>query len=169
MSPSPELTFVEIDASREAESVATFLSRHTWPFHAKPSLTLTQALEVKLGPPDQVRSFWVYEGHSSVGLIRAFDLEDAEWGSVVFDLRIASGHRGRGIGRATVRWLVETLFAEYPCLHRIEANTRFDNHAMRRVLEINNFVLEGIVRETWRSEDGSRRDTTIYGRLRTDA
>jgi RimJ/RimL family protein N-acetyltransferase len=54
-------------------------------------------------------------------------------------------------------------------LHRIEANTRFDNYAMRRVLEINNFQLEGMARETWLSEDGSRRDTAIYGRLRSDA
>jgi RimJ/RimL family protein N-acetyltransferase len=100
--------------------------------------------------------------------VRVFDLEDADEGSVLFDLRIATEFRGRGLGRATVAWIVKMLFAEYPSLHRIEAATRFDNHAMRRVLEANHFVLEGRPRQTWRSDSGVRYDTALYGRLRSD-
>jgi RimJ/RimL family protein N-acetyltransferase len=169
MSPPPQLAFVEIDASREADEAALFLSRHAWPFHARSSMTLEQARAIKLGPPVQVRSFWIHENGSPAGLIRAFDLDDAERGSVLFDLRIASECRGRGIGRAAIHWLVATLFTEYPSLHRVEAHTRFDNHAMRRALESNKFLLEGRLRETWRSEDGVRHDTALYGRLRSDA
>ena len=169
MSDPPALAFVEIDASRDADAVALFLSQHTWPFHACPTLTLEQARAIELGPPSQVRCFWVHEGGSPVGLVRAFDLADAVSGSVLFDLRLGSDSRGRGIGRAAIRWLVDTLFSEYPLLHRIEANTRFDNHAMRRALESNKFLLEGRLRQTWRSEDGTRYDTALYGRLRNDA
>ena len=169
MSESLPLVFVEIDPELDSEVVAVFLSQHAWPFHARSSLTMDDARQVKLGPSDQVRSFWVQENQSPAGIVRVFDLEDADEGSVLFDLRIAEECRGRGIGRATVAWLVEMLFAEYPSLRRIEATTRIDNHAMRRALESNQFVLEGRLRQTWRSEGGVRYDTALYGRLRSNA
>ena len=163
------LVFAEINPERDAEAVARFLSHHTWPFHARSRLTVDLARQIKLGPSDQVRSFWINEHDSAVGVVRIFDLNDSDTGSVLFDLRLADECRGRGIGRATVAWVVDLLFTEYPLLHRIEAATRFDNHAMRRVLEFNKFVLEGRLRQTWRSDDGSRYDTALYGRLRNDA
>jgi RimJ/RimL family protein N-acetyltransferase len=166
---SSPLIFLEIDPTREADAVASFLSQHTWPYHARTTLSLDEAREIKLGPPSDVRSFWINEDDSPVGVVRAFDLNDADDGSVLFDLRIASDCRGRGIGRATIAWVVDMLFTEYPSLHRIQANTRFDNNAMRRALEFNKFVLEGRLRETWPSDDGFRYDTALYGRLRNDA
>jgi RimJ/RimL family protein N-acetyltransferase len=165
---APHLEFREVDSEQEANAVADFLSRNIWPFHARTTLTLDEARKVRLGPPSEVRTFWIHENDSSVGIVRAFDLEDADVGSVAFDLRIADACRGRGIGRTATGWLIEKLFADYPTLHRIEANTRFDNHAMRRALEFNGFVLEGQLRQTWRSEDGKRHDTALYGRLRSD-
>ncbi|QIF04817.1 GNAT family N-acetyltransferase [Roseimicrobium sp. ORNL1] len=165
---SPQLEFREIDPEQEANATAGFLSRNTWPFHARTRLTLDEARKVRLGPPGEVRTFWIHENDSPAGIVRAFDLEDADVGSVAFDLRIADACRGRGIGRAAIGWLAEWLFAEYPLLHRIEASTRVDNHAMRRALECNGFVLEGQLRQTWRSEDGKRHDTALYGRLRSD-
>lgn len=164
----PLLEFVEIDSIHDPGAVAEFLSRQTWPFHARTTLTVDEAREIRLGPREEVRCFWVYEDSSRVGVVRAFDLDDSDDGSVLFDLRIADECRGRGIGRATIGWLVDKLFTEYPLLHRIEANTRFDNHVMRRALEFNKFVLEGRLRQTWRSENGVRFDTALYGRLRND-
>jgi RimJ/RimL family protein N-acetyltransferase len=169
MSEPLRIVFAEIDPDRDVEAVAAFLSAHSWPFHVRSTLTMDEARQVKLGPSDQVRSFWLKENEMPVGIVRVFDLEDANNGSVSFDLRIANEHRGRGIGRAAVAWIIDMLFAEYPLLHRIEAATRFDNLAMRRVLESNKFVLEGQLRQTWRCDDGSRRDTALYGRLRGDA
>lgn len=165
---SPQLDFQEIRPEQEANAAADFLSRNTWPFHARTTLTLDEARKVRLGPPSEVRTFWIHENDSPVGIVRAFDLEDADIGSVAFDLRIADAYRGRGIGRAAIGWLVEKLFADYPLLHRIEASTRVDNHAMRRALEFNGFVLEGQLRQTWRSEDGTRYDAALYGSLRSD-
>lgn len=168
MSSPPPLVFTEICPERDGEGVAVFLSRHTWPFHARRTLTLELAREVRLGPAREVRAFWISEHGSSVGIVRIMDLEDSDTGSVMFDLRLAGESRGRGIGRAALAWLVSWLFAEYPVLFRIEAGTRIDNHAMRRVLELNHFVLEGQLRQTWRSEEGIRHDTALYGRLRHD-
>jgi RimJ/RimL family protein N-acetyltransferase len=168
MPESLELTFTEISPERDGETVAVFLSGNTWPFHARSTLTLDEARRVKLGPANEVRAFWIEENGMPVGIVRFLDLEDADDGSVLFDLRIAERCRGRGLGRVAVAWIVEMLFTEYPSLHRVEAATRIDNHAMRRVLESNKFVLEGQLRETWRSESGIRHDTALYGRLRSD-
>ena len=165
---SSHLNYTEIDPARDADAVAAFLSASEWPFHARSRLTLDEAHQLKLGPRDEVRAFWIREGAAAVGMLRVLDLEDAQEGSVLFDLRIAEECRGRGIGRAAVSWLISLLFTEYPSLHRIEAATRFDNQAMRRVLEHNKFVLEGRLRETWRSDSGARHDTALYGRLRAD-
>ncbi|TDU81585.1 acetyltransferase (GNAT) family protein [Prosthecobacter fusiformis] len=165
----PSLVFAEISPESEGEAVASFLSCHTWPFHARSTLTVDLARKIKLGPAAEVRAFWINEHGSPVGIVRIMDLDDSDDGSVMFDLRLAGGSRGRGIGRAAVAWLVVWLFAEYPALFRIEAATRIDNHAMRRVLELNHFVLEGQLRQTWRSEEGIRHDTALYGRLRHDA
>lgn len=164
-----EFSFSEVDPATEAEAAAAFLSAHSWPFHAHPTLTLDDARQIALGPPDRVRAFWIYEGEGPAGLVRVFDLEHAERGSVLFDLRLAESSRGRGLGRVVVAWIVDRLFADYPLLHRIEAATRIDNLAMRRVLEVNRFVLEGQLRQTWRSDNGIRHDTALYGRLRSDA
>lgn len=157
-----------IDPSRDGTAVVEFLTGEEWPFHGHSRLTAEQAGRIRLGPPEEVRAYWILEHGSPVGFVRLFDLEDADDGSVQFDLRIAASHRGRGFGRQAVAWLTRTLFEHFPALHRIEAATRWDNLGMRSVLEHNHYRLEGCLRETWRCDDGSRLDTALYGRLRTD-
>lgn len=57
------------------------------------------------------------------------DLWDA---TPLFDLRIRSGHRGRGLGRQGLTWLTRYVFTEFPPgPGRIEGATRQDNVAMR--------------------------------------
>lgn len=51
----------------------------------------------------------------------------------MFDIRISQAHRCTGVGTGTVRWLTEYVFTSRSCT-RIEATTRQDNMAMRRVL-----------------------------------
>jgi RimJ/RimL family protein N-acetyltransferase len=168
MSSMQNLIATEIEAARDADAVAAFLAASEWPFHASRTLSMEAARRVSLGPATEVRAFWLEHNRTRAGLLRVMDLQDAVDGSVLFDLRIAEAFRGLGLGRAAVGWLVETLFREYPALHRIEAATRIDNVAMRRVLEINHFVLEGRLRQTWRSDNNTRHDTALYGRLRSD-
>jgi ribosomal-protein-alanine N-acetyltransferase len=72
------------------------------------------------------------------------------------------------LGRLATRWTVDHLFTSFPELHRIEANTRHDNHAMQRILTEAGFAHEGRLREAWTSDDGRWFDTMIYGLLRRD-
>jgi RimJ/RimL family protein N-acetyltransferase len=67
-----------------------------------------------------------------------------------------------------VNWLSDYLFVEYPALHRIEATTRSDNVAMITILERCGYHHEGLLREAWKSRDGSRHDTMLYGLLRRE-
>jgi RimJ/RimL family protein N-acetyltransferase len=84
----------------------------------------------------------------------------------LFDLRIAQGHRRRGLGRQAVRWLTDHLFTTQDLLHRIEATTKDDNVAMQAVFAHCGYRLEGRLLEAWRNADGTRADTLIYGILR---
>jgi RimJ/RimL family protein N-acetyltransferase len=162
-----DATFREIEPTRDAVAVSAFLRAHEWPFHGRRRLTPEQAQEMEFGPPT-TRTFWIELDGVPVGLLRLQDLDDIGRGSPLFDLRIAPDFRGRGVGRRAVAWLAELVFREYPAAHRIEAATRFDNVAMRRVLERCGFQLEGRLREAWPTEDGQRMDTAIYGLLRSD-
>ena len=104
-----------------------------------------------------------------VGLIRLFDLDDLDNGSPLFDLRIATNHRSRGIGRYAVEWLTAHLFTTYPGLHRIEATTRSDNAAMQAVFARCGYRREGTMLEAWKNADGSRSDTLTYALLRRES
>jgi RimJ/RimL family protein N-acetyltransferase len=115
-----------------------------------------------------VISFWIIDHRQTIGLIRLLDLGDVVDGSPLFDLRIASEHRGRGYGKRAARWIVDLLFTYYPELHRVEANTRADNAAMQTVLSAVGFTQEGRLRDAWRGADGQWFDTMIYGILRSD-
>jgi RimJ/RimL family protein N-acetyltransferase len=74
-------------------------------------------------------------------------------------------HRGRGIGTAAQRQLVDYLLA-YTTAHRLEAWTEVENLAEQHVLERIGFQREGVLREVgWR--DGAWRDAVVYGLLRS--
>jgi RimJ/RimL family protein N-acetyltransferase len=152
---------------RARSEVDEFLAAQSWPFHGRPTLSLVDAHAVVL-EADDVESFAIRDQGELVGLVRLFDLDDMVNGSPLFDLRIAADHRGRGLGTATVTWLSAHLFDSHPELHRIEATTRGDNVAMATVLERCGYVREGVLREAWRSENGERHDTLVYGLLRSD-
>jgi RimJ/RimL family protein N-acetyltransferase len=147
--------------------VLAFLCAHKWPFHGRSTLTMGDALAVVIAG-DDVESFLIRDSGDIVGLVRLFDLDDMVNGSPLFDLRIAADHRGCGIGTSAVIWLSSHLFRGHPELHRIEATTRGDNLAMMRVLERCGYMREGVLREAWRSENGERYDTHVYGILRQE-
>ena len=151
----------------DAEAAMRFLTSNEWPFHGSPRLSHDQAARVSLAG-DDIASFWIRADTERIGLIRAFDLDDLDDGSPLFDLRIAEGHRGRGVGRAAVTWLTDHLFRTYVELHRIEATTRHDNLAMQRVFERCSYRLEGRMLEAWKNADGTRSDTLTYAILRRE-
>ena len=160
------LSFDRVSRS-ETSAVATFVSGSDWPFHGAAQLSLAEAAAVTIENAE-TRSFWIREADAVVGLVRLLDLHDVDDGSPAFDLRIASGHRGRGIGTTAVRWLSGYSFVEFPVLHRIEASTRSDNAAMITVLRRCGYRHEGLLREAWKSRDGPRHDTMLFGLLRRE-
>jgi RimJ/RimL family protein N-acetyltransferase len=98
------------------------------------------------------------------------DLGPAEAAEMVagWDLGIAEGHRGAGIGTAAVRWLGGEVFGGWPGVRRIEAQTRRDNQAMRTVLGRCGYVKEAHYRRGWPAQDGAVHDGIGYALLRED-
>ena len=160
-------SFDSLVLPEDAEAAIEFLTSNEWPFHGSPHLRHDQAAQVRVAG-DDIASFWIRADAKVIGLIRAFDLDDLDVGSPLFDLRIAEGHRGRGVGRAAVTWLTGHLFNTHLELHRIEATTRHDNLAMQRVFERCNYRLEGRMLEAWTNADGTRSDTLTYAILRRE-
>lgn len=160
------LTFERVSTA-EASAFVAFLLGSDWPFHGAAQLSVAEAEAISI-TNTETRSFWIRDAGTVVGLVRLLDLGDVEDGSPLFDLRIASGHRGQGYGTAAVQWLSDHLFVEYPVLHRIEATTRSDNAAMIAILNRCGYHHEGLLREAWKSRDGSRHDTMLFGLLRRD-
>jgi len=151
----------------DSDAVVAFLTAHEWPFHGEPRLSPEAAAGVRV-VADDIESFWVRDDDRIVGLIRLLDLDDLDDGSPMFDLRIATTQRGRGIGRFAVDWLTAHLFTTYPALHRIEATTRSDNAAMQAVFARCGYRQEGRMLEAWKNTDGSRSDTLTYAILRRE-
>ncbi|MCZ3389404.1 MAG: GNAT family N-acetyltransferase [Actinomycetia bacterium] len=162
-----ELTYPLFDLA-EAQTLAEFLASEDWHFHAGPHQTLASAhARIASGEfdGDHDRTHWIVRDDERVGMIHIEDLGD---GNPLFDLRLRAGHRGRGLGTAAVTWLTAAVFGEFPDLNRIEATTRQDNVAMRRVLVKCGFVKEARYRQEWPSEGGTRYDSIGYGILRSD-
>lgn len=160
------LTFDHVSTA-ETGAIVAFLTASEWSFHGAAQLSVTEAEAISFSDVG-TRSFWIRDDGDVVGLVRLLDLDDVDVGSPLFDLRIASGYRGQGFGTAAVKWLSDYLFAEYPVLHRIEATTRSDNAAMIAILKRCGYRHEGRLREAWKSRDGSRHDTMVYGLLRRE-
>lgn len=159
--------FTRVELPRDDQRLVEFLCHDEWPFHGRRRLTANDVAAIDFSSAD-VACFWIIEQHQTVGLIRLLDLGDIGQGAPLFDVRITGEHRGRGLGTRAAGWIVDHLFTEYPELHRIEATTRHDNTAMRRVLEGAGFAHEGRLRNAWWSDDGNWFDAMIYGALRSE-
>ncbi|MFE7187443.1 GNAT family N-acetyltransferase [Streptomyces erythrochromogenes] len=166
-----ELTYRRFDPSdaSEAEALVAFLAADTWPFHGVAVVGADQARRwVADGrfDADDTRTFWISDGDDPLGLVRLMDLGDR---TPVFDLRIRTRYRGRGVGGHALAWLTAYLFAEFPEIRRIEGTTRQDNAAMRRTFRRCGYVKEAHYRDGWPAADGSAvHDAVGYAILRRD-
>ncbi|MEU7479760.1 GNAT family protein [Lentzea sp. NPDC042327] len=148
----------------EAEALADFLAGEPWPFHANATVDRADVLDrVRSGYYDE--TYWIEVAGERAGIVRLFDLGDE---TPMFDLRVGARHRGRGLGRAAVRWLTDKLFTELAHVQRIEATTRQDNLAMRRVFAQCGYVKEAHYRRAWPDGEGRRFDSVGYAVLRHD-
>ena len=151
-------------------ALAALWCSDVWPFHVKshPDRAEVEALIDSGGldgPSDC--TYWIANHGEPVGFVHLEDLHPDD-GDPLFDLRILGPHRGKGIGRQTVRWLTSMVFTRYPHVTRIEAQTRQDNRAMRRVLTQCGYVKEAHYRRAWPASDGTVHDGIGYAVLRSD-
>ncbi|MGV9250605.1 GNAT family N-acetyltransferase [Streptomyces sp. NPDC003697] len=162
-----EITYGRFESADAAELVG-FLTGDTWPFHGSDVVDQAEArqwVEEICDDSENNRAFWITAGSDHAGFIRLMDLCDD---TPLFDLRIRSQYRGRGLGGQALTWLTRYLFTEFPRIRRIEGTTRQDNVAMRRVFQRCGYVKEAHYRDAWPAADGEIRDAVGYAILRRD-
>jgi RimJ/RimL family protein N-acetyltransferase len=148
---------IDFTATEDVAELEELVRSDEWPHHAGGGSATW------VGPG--IQSFWVLVDGERAGAVRLYDLDD---GGPMFDLRLRTPYRGRGIGTEAVRWLTGRLFTELPGVNRIEATTRSDNRSMRRVLGKCGYQLESRYREAWPVPGGPPRDAVGYAILRSD-
>ena len=165
-----EMVFRPLDVADppDRDELISFLTSNRFPFHITASPTRA-SVEQRIadgaftGPDHAV--FRVEVDGAPEGLVVLDDLDEDV---PMIDVRLAETARGRGIGTELVQALATHVFDSFPAVPRIEAQTRDDNHAMRRVLTRNGWVLEAQYRRTWPVVGGAHRDSVAYGLLRDD-
>lgn len=166
MKISVELSVVEF--KNEVDALIGFLTSDTWEFYGTPNPKperIRTSYENQYYTGDDRKTFWIIsEQNTKMGIIRIYDLQD---GTPMFDIRILSKYKGKGIGTTAVNWLVNYIFTNYS-KERIEANTRQDNYAMRCVFHKCGFVKEAYHRRAWENNDGTIYDAIGYGITKED-
>jgi RimJ/RimL family protein N-acetyltransferase len=151
------------------EDLIQFLTSEPWQYFGLTHISKEKATEwinKDKFNSETSRSFWIInENNEKIGHLRRFDLEDS---TPLFDIRILSKHRKKGIGRYAVNWLTQYFFENFPEVQRFEAQTRHDNIGMRKVLKKCNFVKEAHYRKSWPDESGKIFDGVGYAILRED-
>jgi RimJ/RimL family protein N-acetyltransferase len=154
-------------APADTGPLADFLTGDDWPFHSGGQSRDAVVAGAASGEydSDSARTFWITRRGDRVGLIHLWDLADP---TPMFDLRIRAAHRGRGIGTHALTWLTEYVFSNFPQVTRIEATTRQDNVAMRRVMRRAGYAKESHYRDAWPGSGGTVHDAIGYAILRRD-
>ncbi len=166
-----EFVLARIEHRPEIENI---LLHSSWDFYTKTKMRVEncqQQFERNFYLREGVETFLLKDDLGAfVGLLRLFDLGKGKFDpeTPLFDLKIRGASRNRGLGKLAVAWLIAHVFNNYPNKTRIEATTRIDNVAMRKVLLVNGFLKEAHYRKSWRTETGEMLDTIGYGLLRED-
>jgi RimJ/RimL family protein N-acetyltransferase len=153
----------------EISSLIDFLTSDTWPFHLveKPEPEkIMEHFNNGLYFDEDNRTFWILSDKGErIGIVRIFDLT---MHSPMFDLRIRSPYRRKGLGEKALRWLAEYVFTTWPEKTRLDGETRRDNKAMRGLFRKCGFVKEAHYRKAWPDQYGNVYDSVGYGILKED-
>lgn len=164
------VTFREASLDYKHE-LAAWLASDVWDNFSNPKCSYDVAIgwiERGIFHAKDKRTFWVIrERHEKVGLIQLHDLSDS---TAMFDLRVNTKYRGMGIGSQAVVFLTSYAFTTFRNLARIEATTRADNVAMRKILLACGYEKEAHYRAGWRYSENPEEwiDAVAYATLRHD-
>jgi RimJ/RimL family protein N-acetyltransferase len=148
--------------TEEGDALVDFLTGEEWPFHVESTVDGDGVL-ARVAAGFYTNAFWIRNDLATLGLVRLMDLDD---GTPLFDLRVRSAARGRGVGTSAVAWLTAHIFTNFTT-DRVEGTTRQDNHAMRHVFAKAGYVKEAHYRDAWPSRGGLH-DSVGYAILRRD-
>ncbi|RYZ92069.1 MAG: N-acetyltransferase [Proteobacteria bacterium] len=167
-----DLTFEMVKLPQAEMALRHFLLGEPWPFHVNATISeekLAAMISSGVFAGVNARSFFIQSENTTLGFIRLFDLDDIEDGGFpMFDLRVSTKYRGRGVGAEALTWLSQYAFSEFPELDRIVGATRADNVAMRKTFRKCGYVKEAHFRNDWETADGKFIDTVRYSLLKVD-
>ncbi|MDZ4713720.1 MAG: GNAT family protein [bacterium] len=167
-----EVNIASADVSSVKDKIFNFLRSEPWMFYSTPLLSeeyLNELMQKGYFEGDNTRSFFIETMNDEIaGMMRLFDLQDIGRGSPMFDIRISSPYRGKGIGSKAMKWITDYVFNTWQIQNRFEGTTRFDNLVMRKLFIKSGFVLEGYYRQAWHGHDGIIHDSLQYSILRSD-
>lgn len=110
------------------------------------------------------KAFAIEKSGEVVGLIQYYEENEPDFRHAGIDIFLAGQARGHGLGTDAVRTLARYLFDERGH-HRLMIDPAADNAAAIRAYEKVGFRTVGIMREYWRSPDGTWRDGLLMDLL----
>lgn len=155
-------------AGSDREALMSFMTANEFPFHMRPRPSASQvASSIEDGSFDDedTTTYWIE--HSELGRIGTLALEDLTDTTPLFDLRLDSKFRGRGLGTGVLRAATDHVFKTMD-VNRFEGQTREDNVAMRAVFLKSGWVKEAHYREGWPVDGGTPVASVAYAILRRD-
>jgi len=160
------LTPIDITGADRGE-FTRFMTRNSFPFHHNANPTDEQVTATIDGGGYRRRApLWIDETeHGRIGIAVLENLADP---ALMFDLRLGTRYRGRGLGTPILRDLATLVFTGYPKAVRVEGVTREDNLAMRKTFERAGFVKEAHYRDSWPVPGGEPLASVGYAILRRD-
>jgi len=159
---------------KEHQKLKDLFIQNNWEYHSKTQISeekFNQLYQSDYFKGDEIELLLIMQQDDVISMIRLFDLgkDKADPETPLFDIRIASKNRNKGIGNWAVGEMLKHVFKNYPNKYRIEATTRIDNLRMRKVLEANLFIKEAHYRSCWPIEGATlKMDTIGYGLLKSD-
>ena len=146
-----------------------FFTSHDFLFHVRPQQWTVAGVEERIESgafrSDDTDTFWLHhEQLGNLGIVRFEDLTDD---APMFDLRLATELRGRGLGAACLRAVTDHVFMTMD-VDRFEGNTRDDNIAMRSTFIRAGWSKEAHYRRAWPVSGQTPRDSVAYAILREE-
>lgn len=146
-----------------------FYTTEEFPFHARLSGWSAEEVRQRIADGyfirEETETFWLV--HSELGRIGIVRLEDLRDETPMFDLRLASRFRGRGLGLEALIAITAHVFSSTRA-NRLEGQTREDNHAMRSVFDRAGWTKEAHFRRSWPAIGSDPLDSVGYAVLREE-